>query len=354
MPSPVSVVARSWRRSWPPAGATWKPTGFSPAAFQRAVVKPTLDFSGRRIDAWVIGLGLVPTVKPAHILAWVLKKRLLGDTRLDELPDRPRFIFNAASVATGVSWVFQKPYMGDARLGIVKQPRNLLAEVVAASASFPPVVAPFWLDLSGEELLEISDADLFPVARESGLAERVLLLDGGAYDNLGVEPLEGRCSIVLASSAGGDLKIDTRQQRYRLMWPLLRRTLDMAVEVSRAQRRRALIDRATATAQLPANAKFRKKHKTEHVALWRTSNDLSKESKMPPRMPVADGWDTYLASRKTRLWPMPMIDRHRLINWGYLTSDVMLRTYVPELREAAPASAYPYPKASLDGPPPVR
>ena len=40
-------------------------------------------------------------------------------------------------------------------------------------------------------------------------------------------------------------KVDPRRDRYRFLWPILRRTLDLAVEVGRAQRRRALIDRAT-------------------------------------------------------------------------------------------------------------
>jgi NTE family protein len=256
----------------------------------------------------------------------------------------------------------QKAWMGDARLGVVAGPRIRLADAVAASASFPPVVAPFWLALPKDGLLEIPGADLYPIADETGLAEKVLLLDGGAYDNLGVEPLEGRSRIVLASSAGGELKVDTRRSPYRWMWPLLRRTLDMAVEVGRVQRRRALIDRATAASQLPADADFRQKHKTEHVALWRTTNDLASAAPERPEawVPqpsgciVAPGWNEYLASLPTRLWPMPVIDRHRLVNWGYLTSDVMLRSYVPELRDEPEPVRLPIPEADFRSRPPLR
>jgi NTE family protein len=341
----VAILAKAWREL--------ERDDFSEATFQRLVVKPALRFSGRKIDAWVIGLGLVPTVKPAHVLEWVLRTRLLGDTRLDELPDRPRFIFNAANVATGVSWVFQKAYMGDARLGIVKSPHVKLADAVAASASFPPVVAPFWLDLPENGLLPIESADLHESAGETGLADQVLLLDGGAYDNLGIEPIEGRCEVVLASSAGGNLKVDTRRDHYRFMWPLLRRTLDMAVEVGRAQRRRALIDRAKA--EFSGGG-----YRTRHVALWRTSNDVREESDqrtadwvpLPDGFVVADGWNDYVASLKTRLWPMPLIDRQRLINWGYLTSDIMVRSYVPALMDDAPPVRYPFEGVRFEGPPP--
>jgi NTE family protein len=348
----AAILAKAWDEL--------EADGFSDETFQRRVVEPTLRFADRRIDAWVIGLGFIPLVKPAHMLAWVLRKYLLGTMRLDELPDEPRFIFNTAHVATGVSWVFQKPYMGDPRLGVIRDPKTLLADAVAASASFPPVVAPFWLDMSKYRLEWIPGADLFESAAETGLAERVLLLDGGAYDNLGIEPIEAKCTIVLASSAGGSLKVDTRRHRYRFTWPLLRRTLDMAIEVGRAQRRRALIDRAKANAQLPVDAEFSERYKTKHVALWRTSYDVSRTptdgsppwKRIPAGWTVAAGWDDYLASRKTRLWPMPVIDRQRLINWGYLTSDVTLRTFVPELQGRDASTAYPFPDAAFGEAPP--
>ena len=341
----AAVLARGW--------AELEAADFSAEAFERVVSRPTLRFSGRHIDALVIAIGLIPGVNPAHVMAGLFARYLAGDTRLADLPDRPRFVFNAASLATGVSWRFEKPYMGDSRLGVVCDPDVLLADAVAASAAFPPVVAPFVLDLRSMDVRATEGADLHddPAARE--LHDRVLLLDGGAYDNLGIEPVEGSCRVVLASSAGGNLKVDARHGRYRFMWPLLRRTLDMAVEVGRAQRRRALIDRATAARELSEDSEYRRRYRTEHVALWRTSNDVIEHPKLPAGWVVAPGWSDYLASRPTRLWPMPMVDRQRLINWGYLTSDLMLRSYVPELEVADPPTALPYPDAGFAAPPPA-
>ena len=77
------------------------------------------------------------------------------------LPDRPRFVLNAASLATGVSWRFQKAYMGDSRLGVVCEPDLPLSRAVAASAAFPPFVAPLVLDLRGHTLQKTRGADLF-------------------------------------------------------------------------------------------------------------------------------------------------------------------------------------------------
>lgn len=340
----AAILARGWR--------ALEGRGFSADAFEELVTRPTLRFAGRHIDAFVIAAGLIPWVNPADLLARWFERDLTGGMRMADLPDRPLFILNAASLATGVSWRFSKPYMGDSRLGVVCDPDLSLARATAASAAFPPFVAPLVLDLRERQLRRTKGADLFPDPRYQDLHDRVLLLDGGAYDNLGLEPVEGRCRIVLASDAGGDLRVDARRLRYGFWWPLLRRTLDLSVEVGRAQRRRALIDRATAARALPLGDPVRQRLRTEHVALWRTSLDIRSHRLLPDGWTVAKGWNDYLAARPTRLWPMPRIDRERLVNWGYLTSDLMLRSWVPGLADAAPPTRLPFPAASFSGVPP--
>ena len=52
------------------------------------------------------------------------------------------------------------------------------------------------------------------------------------------------------------------------------------------------------------------------------------------------------------------IDRKRLVNWCYLTSDVMMRTYVPDLKtdpdlNDEPPSKLPFHGADFDSPPPA-
>ena len=292
----AAILAQAWRGL--------EEQGFSEAAFDRLVTRPTLRFAGRHIDAFVIVAGLFPGVGPADVLARWFDRDLTRRIRLAELPDRPRFVFNAANLATGVSWRFSKPYMGDSRLGVVCEPDLPLARAVAASAAFPPFVAPLMLDLRRSTLVKTDGADLFDDPRYAQLRERVLLLDGGAYDNLGIEPVEGRCRIVLASDAGGNLKVDARHTRYRFWWPLLRRTLDLAVEVGRAQRRRALIDRATVARELPSfpraaqGAADRARRAVADVARYPTTpavaerldhrRGLERVSRSPPDPALAD------------------------------------------------------------------
>ena len=339
----AAVLARAW--------STLERDAFSEASFDRLVTRPTLHLADQRIDVPVIAAGLLPGVSAARVLAKRFERELTRGMTTADLPDRPRFTFNAANLATGVSWRFSKPYMGDSRMGVVCEPRLPLSYAVAASAAFPPFVAPFVLDLRGLRIETPKGADLLDDPRYAALRQRVLLLDGGAYDNLGIEAIEGSCRIALVSDAGGNLAVDPRALRYRLWWPILRRTLSLAVEVGRAQRRRALIDRADAVKRLPAGDELRKRLRTEQVALWRTSLDMTGQQLADGSL-IAPGWNDYLASLTTRLWPMSRHDREHIVNWGYITSDAMVRKWLDELKDHDPPPGLPFPRAVFSEPPP--
>jgi NTE family protein len=320
-----------------------------PKNFHEKVFEPTMRLTASRADVGIIALGLIPFINPADHLARWLDRRWLHGFQLKSLPDRPRFVINAASLATGVSWRFSKQYMGDSRIGVVCAPELSLARAIAASAAFPPFVSPLVLDLSAERVVPVAGADLLSDPRYVDLRRRVLLLDGGAYDNLGIESVEGRCRIVLASDAGGNLKVDPRHFRYRFWWPQVRRTLDLAVEGGRAQRRRALIGRAGAAwTYRQETGKQDPKHVTEHVALWRTSFDLRTHKLLPGRWPIAEGWREHLSTLPTRIWPMAPSDRDHLVNWGYLNADVMLRSWVPQLEAHPEPLELPIPRATFE------
>jgi NTE family protein len=320
--------------------------------FEARIAQPTRKFVRRRADVFMAAVGPVPYVNPAHVLARYLDLVLTHGLTLDQLPDRPRFVINAANLGTGVSFRFSKPYMHDVRLGVICKPTIPLSYAIAASSAFPPFVSPFILDLSGMEMQWSRGADLFDDPRYAALKKRVHLLDGGAYDNLGIEAVDGECRIVLASDAGGSLRVHPRGWRYGFWMRQLRRTLDITIEVSRAQRRRALIDKARSAAALrdhgaPADP-FRV---TEHVALWRATLPVEEHPLLPEGWSVAPGWREYLSTRPTRMWPMGEETSLRIVNWGYLTSDLVMRSYVPDLRTAPPPEQLPYPEFGFDKPP---
>src|SRR5439155_8923985 len=87
-----------------------------------------------------------------------------------------RFVFNAADLTTGVRFGLERDVFGDYVLGrrVTNGSRLRLADAVAASAAFPGAFAPLLLDYE------------FPC--EDGRVPK--LLDGGAYDNLGLEVVD--------------------------------------------------------------------------------------------------------------------------------------------------------------------
>jgi len=110
---------------------------------------------------------------------------------LEQLPTGCRFIFNASSVTTGVRFGFERDVVGDWVMGTAATAGSgiRMSQAVAASAAVPGAFAPF-------EVRAVT----FPCSR--GIAPK--LLDGGAYDNMGLEPLDDLRDVCLvAVNAGG-------------------------------------------------------------------------------------------------------------------------------------------------------
>jgi NTE family protein len=315
--------------------------------FVDVIVAPTVTFTGRRIDAFVIALGLIPFVNPANVMDRVLHRTLTQRRGLQEVPEVPRFVFNAATLATGRGWRFSRQYMGDSSIGVICKPNLRLSRAITASAAYPPLVAPLILQLDPKDVSWVRGAVFYD---DQALKREVRLLDGGAYDNLGVEPVEGRCAVALVSDAGGNLSLDTRTWRYHFWWPLIRRTLDLAVEAGRRQRRRGLIDRANA-ARMLTKAEIKHDFVTEHVAIWRTAQDMSTSDRLPTGVTIHAEWASYLPRLSTRMWPMRARDWKALVNWGFLASDLAAARWVPEAKGVDVPSTLPYPEVDFAKPP---
>jgi len=112
-------------------------------------------------------------------------KHLFKGATLQDLPDGLRFVINATNVQSGALWRFMKPYMRDYRVGEVVTPKIPLAQAVAASSAFPPVLSPFEMRLNPDSFTPNSGHDL----QRKPFTTHVFLTDGGVYDNLGVNPL---------------------------------------------------------------------------------------------------------------------------------------------------------------------
>jgi NTE family protein len=292
---------------------SWKNLSFDAkgvaANYVHEVADPVMDLATKHIDVPATLSRLNPFSGPARHAAEAYKKHLVGKASLQDLSDHgPRFVFNATHLATGTSWRFSKPYMGSYRVGLVRNPDVPVAIAMAASAAFPPVLSPLRLELDPDEVEKTKGADLHGNRK---LRTRAVLSDGGVYDNLGLETVWSRYETVLASDAGGPMSIASGG--FRIPGSQVKRALDVATDQARKLRRLGLIADIT--------------RPDRGGALWMTSTDIRD---YPARSPFAvePSWPGHLAQIRTRLNPFSETLRKRLVNWGYLTADVAIRSFV--------------------------
>jgi NTE family protein len=292
-------------------------------AFGAEVVDPIRRLGGRTVDVPTILLGALLPGSIGNRLAGAYARHLFGDATLQDLPDRPRFVFNATNLQSGVLWRFAKPYMADYRVGRIDRPTVRLALAVAASSAFPPVLSPVRpkLDLSayvrGQGTLEAPEYRRAP-----------MLTDGGVYDNLGLETAWKRFQTVLVSDGGGqyqpqpDVKANWLDQTRRVIG-----TIDSQV---RALRKRQVIGGLAAGARSGA-----------YWSIWSEVADFH----LADALEAPDARTKELARLSTRLKKLDEVLQMRLVNWGYAICDTALRKHV---EPAAPRpTVLPYPDAGV-------
>ena len=302
----------------------WKQLSFDPARldadFVRLVVEPLRALASETIDADAIILGLVLPGRVSDRVVAAYQQHLFGDATLQDLPDAPRFVINATNVQSGVLWRFSKPFMGDYRVGLVNAPAIPLAQAVAASSAFPPLLSPLELRLDPSQFTAGSGYDL----QRAPFTSKVVLSDGAVYDNLGLETVWKRYDTVLVSDGGGKMppqeepKTDWARHAYRI--------LDIVDNQVRSLRKRLLIDSYKSGAR--------------KGAYWGIRTNVG-DYGLPDTLPCPFDRTTELAETPTRLKRMDDALQERLINWGYAVCDAALRAHVdPALRRA---DAFPYP-----------
>jgi NTE family protein len=137
-------------------------------------------------------------------LAQAYRDRLVRDLRLRDLAATrdaggPNFVFDASNLQTGVNFTFSAGGVGDWKIGHAPAPEILVADAIAASSAFPIAFPPLILKF---EPGAFTGGALAGDPRHRDLARRVVLTDGGVYDNLGLEPIWKSHAIVLCSDGG--------------------------------------------------------------------------------------------------------------------------------------------------------
>ncbi len=297
------------------------------------VVKRVRDMAGTSVDAGAIIGGIFLPGSVSDRVAAAYTKTIFGAATLQDLPDdqvagNPRFVFNATNIQTGALWRFSRNYMGDYRVGLVQHPIILLADAVAASSAFPPVLSPATLKIR-QPVVNTSGADLH---REPFISEAILC-DGGVYDNLGLETIVKKYRTLLVSDAGQ--KIAPEESPHTDWARHAIRVLDTVDNQVRSLRKRHLI-----------NAYRRGEHDGTYWGIRTNFADYGLSAdplKCASRNPVP------LAEISTRLEAMPHDVQNRLMNWGYAICDAGLRAHIDsELQsklgiKIVPPEAFPFP-----------
>jgi NTE family protein len=242
---------------------------------------------------------------------------LFKGAKLRDLPDdagkkAPRFVINATNIQSAALWRFSRPYMGDYRVGLVRNPDVMLGTAVAASSAFPPVLSPMTLPIK-QTVDATNGADL----NHPPYTTTAVLSDGGVYDNLGLETVK-RFKTLLVSDAGQKIAPEPDPHDDWVRHSI--RILGVIDNQVRSLRKRDLITaykRGDHTGTFWGIA--------THFADYKLASDPLKCAARNPQP---------LAEIPTRLEKMPVNVQNRLMNWGYAVCDAALRAHIDAALQA--------------------
>jgi len=321
-------------------GLKWKSLDFTTpatlvATYQTAVVKPIRDLSGVTLASGTLEGAikvLTDIVTPGSVsehIATAYDKHLFKKAKLNTLPASPRWVINASNLQSGALWRFMAPYMRDWKVGENTHTDKVsIAQAVAASSAFPPVLAP--------ATFEFQDTDFTPHTGGQGeynlqrppFTTDVQLADGGVYDNLGLETAYKRYRTLLVSDAGAPFAAVKDVPRN---WAGLgKRVIDVVDNQVRALRKRLLMN------SFNTGERF--------GAFWDIDVDIAVFT-APGKLPCPYPQTLKLAGLGTDLGAKDDKTQERLINWGYAVCDASVRTHLDT--SLPPPAGFPYPASGV-------
>ena len=302
----------------------WSKLGFDANGFavnfDKQVTQPLRNMASQSIDVSSVITGLFGGI--AKKIADHYNQFLFNHAKLQDLPDAPRFVFNATSLQTGVLWRFSKPYMGDYKVGLVKKPDLELATAVAASSAFPPVLSPVVLQLDPNSFDNTTVPP--PQITDPNFRKQIVLCDGGVYDNLGLETAWKQNKTVLISDGGGALEGESDPAKDWL--GQTNRVLMVIYNQVSALRKRAIIELYT--------------NGTRDGSYWGDGTNIL-NYQLADALVCPFDVTTKLAQTATRLTRMDDPLQNQLIDWGYAVCDAAMRKHVLPPGAPAPQSS-PY------------
>lgn len=303
--------------------------------FQDEVVLPIRRVASRTVDWKVVAAGLLlPGRTVGSELARTYDRLLFGGATLQDIPDDPRFVFNAANLQTGSLFRFSKPYIADYRIGMIANPTVGLATAVAASSAFPPVLSPVRLKLDPSLFKPDPLGDL----RRKPFTHSAILTDGGVYDNFGLETVWKRLRTVLVSDGGQKMGPVEKPGGHWLSQ--IYRVLELTDNQVRSLRKRELIRDFIASSHERASAGA--DAADPRGTYWAMTTNIA-DYGLPSALPCPVTLTSELAQIPTRLSALKPQLQERTINWGYAVCDAAIRRYIdPSIMVPC---GFPYPSA---------
>lgn len=274
-------------------------------------VKPCLDATARTLDIGVSVAGYLPFVSAGNALSWLYDRYIFNKFKLRDLPETPRFVINATNLQTSGLIRFSRDTIADWKAIMCHDHQVSLADAVAASSAFPPVLAPLRLDLSKETVVAP------PGARfdDPKLRIRPVLVDGGVYDNLGLETAWKRCGVIIASYAGFNMQANAGNFDLGHLYPMVLSMTAAGVD----WRERILVDLY--------------KHKLSDGLPERRGAYWTADTAMGD-FPKHDGWKPAKEAldrardTPTRLQALDTEQQRTVIEAGYAFADAGVRSYL--------------------------
>jgi NTE family protein len=297
------------------------------ANLEDLVVNPVRALADETIDVSSVIEGFAPFTSVGKRVAHAYREHLFGRETLQALPDNdraPRFVICATNLESGTLFRFSQPYAADYRVGRISTPSIELADAVAASSAFPPILSPFEIDLREADWEMMPGNELV----EPRWRDKIDLSDGGVYDNLGLETVWKRCETVLISDGGGQTPDDPNPPND---WPRQSlRVLYLIDNQVRSLRKRQAVGSFKLGLRTGTFWGIR-----SHVADYELDDALDADPALTLR----------LAETPTRLKKLDASHQKRLINWGYIICDTAVRKWVKQ--ELERPERLPYPSAGL-------
>lgn len=309
--------------------------------FETVIADPLKKFCSKGIDikSGISGLfSFRDTI--GDKIAKAYDRRLFHGALIQSIPDdAPEFLFYGTNYQTGASIRLQKSAISDYKIGTYPSPEISMSKVVGISSAFPPLLSPVTLKTNPDLWEKTGFSKYYDNVK---LRKKLILTDGGLYDNMGLEALwkgKGKYSHLIVCDAGAPFTV-THKIRTNWAGQLLRMT-DLMTDQQRALRKRKLLENYQDMDELGNHNVYGGTYYSIGTKIdnYQFDDSMTTDSEVTSE----------LKNIRTRLNAFNKKEQGQLINWGYALADTAMRKWSSEIltSELNIKGKWPIPEYSL-------